>query len=223
VLITTPPAEDGVDPALRHLLPLLERLPLQWLGYLSTTGVYGDRGGAWVDERTPEAPLLPRSRSRLANERAWRSTGLPLQVFRLPAIYGPGRVPFETLRNGTARIIHKRGQVFSRVHVADIVGGLLHALRRPAGGRPDTVILADDYPCPSSETLAYAAHLIGCRLPDVLPYERIAASMSPMARSFWSENRRASNRLLREDLGYELLYPTFREGYRACLADQLSP
>lgn len=223
VLITTPPDEDGMDPALGHLLPMLRRLSLRWVGYLSTTGVYGDRGGAWVDEGTPEAPSLPRSRSRLENERAWRSTGLPVQVYRLPAIYGPGRVPFGQLRNGTARMIHKPGQVFCRVHVDDIVGAVLHSLARSAGFRPETVILADDYPCPSTETLGYAAHLIGCKLPEVQPYERMAPSMSPMARSFWSENRRVSNRLLRVGLGYELRYPTFREGYRACLAEEGSP
>ena len=224
VLVTIPPDAAGRDPVLDHLGDLLAELPLQWLGYLSTTGVYGDTGGAWVDESSATVPGLARSRSRLACERAWRERTLPLQVFRLPAIYGPGRTPFNDLRQGRARLIHKPGQVFCRIHVDDIVGALLHNLARPAAGRPDTLILADAYPCSSSETLGYAAHLLGCKLPELQPYDRIAATMSPMARSFWSENRRVSSALLRQGLGYRLRYPSFREGYRASLSapDQLA-
>jgi nucleoside-diphosphate-sugar epimerase len=107
------------------------------------------------------------------------------------------------------------------VHVDDIVGALLHCLSLPAGERPPTLIVADEAPCPSSETLGYAAHLLGCKLPEVLPYQRIAPGMSPMARSFWSENRRASSRLLRDSLGYRLRFPSYREGYRACLSPPL--
>ncbi len=217
VLVTIPPDGRGEDPVLRHLAPLLRELPLQWLGYLSTTGVYGDRGGGWVDEGTPTAAALPRSQARLRCEQAWRTSGLPVQVFRLPAIYGPGRNPFASLLDGTARLIHKPGQVFSRIHVEDLVGALLHCLALPAPQRPGTLILADEAPCPSSETLGYAAHLLGCRLPDVQRYDDIAPAMSAMARSFWSENRRACSRLLRESLGFRLRFPTYREGYRACL------
>ncbi len=217
VLVTIPPDADGRDPVLEHLGEQLAELPLQWLGYLSTTGVYGDTGGAWVDEASPTRPTLERSRSRLACEQAWRSRGLPLQVFRLPAIYGPDRSPFNDLRQGRARLIHKRGQVFCRIHVDDIVGALLHNLALPTDARPDTLILADEYPCSSSESLGYAAHLLGCKLPALQTYEQIAATMSPMARSFWSENRRVSSALLRQGLGYRLLYPSFREGYRAAL------
>jgi nucleoside-diphosphate-sugar epimerase len=222
LLVTIPPDGDGRDPVLQHLGDLLESLPLRWLGYLSTTGVYGDTGGAWVDETTAPAAGLGRSQARLACERAWRQRELPLQVFRLPAIYGPFRSPFAGLRNGTARLVHKRGQVFSRVHVDDIIGALLHNLALPRERRPETLIVADTAPCPSSETLGYAAHLLGVPLPAVHPYERLAAELSPMARSFWAENRRASSRLLREGLGYQLLHPTYREGYRACLAEELA-
>jgi nucleoside-diphosphate-sugar epimerase len=218
LLVTIPPDESGNDPVLGHLIHDLTSLPLRWVGYLSTTGVYGDRGGGWVDEATPVAPGLGRSQARLSCERAWRATGLPLQVFRLPAIYGPGRTPFESLLGGTARLIHKPGQVFSRVHVDDIVGALLHCLALPTAERPAELIVADEAPCPSSETLGYAAHLLGCKLPEVQPYHRIAAGMGAMARSFWSENRRASSRLLRETLGYQLHFPTYREGYRSCLS-----
>ena len=217
VLVTIPPDEAGMDPVLSHLATRLEALPLRWLGYLSTTGVYGDRGGGWVDETTPPAPGLERSRARLACEAQWRQRDLPLQVLRLPAIYGPGRTPFTALREGKARLIHKPGQVFCRIHVDDIVGALLHCLALPAARRPDTLILSDTCPCPSSETLGYAAHLLGCPLPPVQRWEDVEGSMSPMARSFWSENRRVSSRLLREGLGYRLLHPTYREGYRSCV------
>ena len=217
VLVTIPPDGSGTDPVLTHLGDLLKALPLSWVGYLSTTGVYGDRGGGWVDEQTPEAPGLERSRARLACERSWRRQGLPLQVFRLPAIYGPDRAPFRDLRQGTARLIHKPGQVFCRIHVDDIVGALLHCIGLPAQQRPPTLILADQAPSPSSETLGYAAHLLGCKLPEVRMWGEIENAMSPMARSFWSENRRVSSLLLREGLGYRLRFPSYREGYKDCL------
>lgn len=215
VLITIPPDAEGRDPVLEHLGATLETLAPQWIGYLSTTGVYGDSGGAWVDEESPTRPGLPRSIARLACEQAWRARDLPVQIFRLPAIYGPGRSPLDTLRNGTARLIHKPGQVFSRVHVDDIVGALLHCLALPAERRTGTLILADTCPCPSSEMLGYAAHLLGCKLPPMQSYAHIEAHLSPMARSFWSENRRASSRRLREEVGYRLLYPSYREGLAA--------
>jgi nucleoside-diphosphate-sugar epimerase len=217
LLVTIPPDGAGQDPVLTHLAPLLASLPLAWVGYLSTTGVYGDRGGGWVDETTPVAPGLGRSRARLACETAWRERGLPLQVFRLPAIYGPGRTPFNDLLRGGARLIHKPGQVFCRIHVDDIVGALLHCIGLPASRRPATVILADTAPCPSSETLGFAAHLLGCKLPELRRWAEVEATMGPMARSFWSENRRVSSRLLRQGLGYRLLYPSYREGYQSCL------
>jgi nucleoside-diphosphate-sugar epimerase len=223
LLSTIPPDREGRDPVLVHLAEQLGALPLAWAGYLSTTGVYGDRSGGWVDEASPTDPGLERSRARLACEAAWRQRGLPLQVFRLPAIYGPGRSPFASLRQGTARLIHKPRQVFCRIHVDDIVGALLHNLALAPASRPATVILADAAPCPSSETLGYAAHLLGCSLPAFQPWADLEASLSPMARSFWSENRRVSSRLLQEGLGYRLLYPSYREGYRACLEEEGAP
>jgi nucleoside-diphosphate-sugar epimerase len=220
LLSTIPPDRQGRDPVLQHLGERIDALPLAWVGYLSTTGVYGDRGGGWVDECSPANPSQERSRARLACEQAWRQRSLPLQVFRLPAIYGPGRSPFAGLLQGTARLIHKPGQVFCRIHVDDIVGALLHNLAAPAPARPDTLILADTAPCPSSETLGFAAHLLGCKLPDYQPWQQVEASLSPMARSFWSENRRVSSRLLRQGLGYQLRYPSYREGYRASLEEE---
>jgi nucleoside-diphosphate-sugar epimerase len=141
-------------------------------------------------------------------------------VFRLPAIYGPSRCPFESLRQGNSRLVHKPGQVFSRVHVDDIVGGLLHSIALPEAQRPAVLNVCDDCPCPSTESLGFAAHLLGIPLPEVQRYRDIEATLSPMARSFWIENRRASNRLLCRQLGYRLLYPSYREGFRASLAEE---
>lgn len=220
VLVTASPDGPNGDPLLPLLATMLNRQPLQWLGYLSTTGVYGCSGGDWVDESSPPNPRPGRSQHRLAAEQAWQTTGLPVQVFRLPAIYGPHRCPFESLRQGTSRLVHKPGQVFSRVHVDDIVGSLLHCIALPQTQRPPVVNICDDCPCPSSETLGFAAHLLNLRLPDVERHQDIEAKLSPMARSFWMENRRASNRLLCRQLGYHLLYPSYREGFRASLAEE---
>ncbi|WP_232756273.1 NAD-binding protein [Vulcanococcus limneticus] len=220
VLVTIPPDGEGRDPALDALGPVLRQLPLQWLGYLSTTGVYGDLQGAWADEGTPPNPGLGRSRARLACEQAWLGSGLPVQSFRLPAIYGPGRCPFQNLLTGKGRLVHKPGQVFCRIHVDDIVGALLHCLALPPQHRPAVVNVSDDVPCPSSETLGYGAHLLGCPLPPAQRYADVVASMGPMALSFWSENRRVSNRLLCQGLGYRLRYPSYREGFQASLAEE---
>ena len=220
VLVTVPPGRDGRDPTFNALLPALRRQPLAWLGYLSTTGVYGDVAGAWVDEASPTQPSLGRSQARLACEQQWLNSGLPVQSFRLPAIYGPGRSPFEQLRAGTARLVHKPGQVFCRIHVDDIVGALLHNLNLEPAQRPAVLNVSDDTPCPSSETLGYAAHLLGCKLPPLQRFEAIAPAMSPMALSFWADNRRVSNRRLCQQLGYRLLYPSYREGFAACLAEE---
>jgi nucleoside-diphosphate-sugar epimerase len=219
-LVTIPAASDGSDSALDHLLPELRHQPLDWLGYLSTTGVYGDTGGAWVDETSPTTPSLDRSRARLACEQRWLNSGLPAMSFRLPAIYGPGRCPFQQLAQGTARLVHKRGQVFCRIHVDDIVGALLHGLSLPPAQRPPLLNVSDDCPCPSSETLGYAAHLIGCKLPPLQRFEAIAGSMSPMALSFWADNRRVSNHLLCRQLGYQLRHPSYREGFAAALTEE---
>jgi nucleoside-diphosphate-sugar epimerase len=173
-----------------------------------------------VDEAAPLQPRSRRSQARVAAEQGWRDSQLPVQIFRLPAIYGPARCPFQGLAAGTTRLIHKPGQVFSRVHVDDIVGALLHCLNLPPSQRPPVLNVADNCPCPSTETLGYAAHLLGRKLPPVERFEPIAGQLSPMARSFWNENRRASNRLLCQGLGYALRYPTYREGFRASLAEE---
>lgn len=221
LLVTAAPAADGLDPALRLLETELVRWPLRWVGVLSSTGVYGDSGGAWVDEDTPlPAAIAGRSASRRRCEDHWRSLGVPLQILRLPGIYGPGRNPLAGLRRGEARLVHKPGQVFSRVHVDDIVGAILHNLARPAAHRPPLLNVADRRPAPSSEVLGFAAHLLGVPLPSFQWYAEAEAGMGPMARSFWQDNRRVSSRRLTDDLGYQLLYPTFREGLRGCLREE---
>lgn len=220
LLSTIPPDGQGHDPALAGLGSQLEALPLRWVGYLSTTGVYGDRNGAWVDESTSTDQCRPRSQARVLAEQAWMARGWPLQRFRLPGIYGPGRCPFDSLRQGRARLIHKPGQMFSRIHVDDIAGAVLHNLLLPPEQRPAVINVADHFPCPSSETLGFAAHLLRLNLPAYERYEDVADSLSAMARSFWQENRRVSNRLLCETLGYQLIHPTYRQGFRASLAEE---
>jgi nucleoside-diphosphate-sugar epimerase len=217
---TIAPDREGRDPVLSQLDDLLGSLRPQWLGYLSTTGVYGDSGGAWVDEHSACQPRPGRSANRLDCEQAWLATGLPVQIFRLPGIYGPGRSPFATLRNGSSRLLHRPGQVFCRIHVDDICGALLHCLALPEQQRPPVINISDDWPCPASEVLGYAAHLTGCKLPPLQRYEAAASTLSPMARSFWSESRRVRNDLLTRQLGYRLRYPTYREGLRASLAEE---
>ena len=225
VLSTIPPSRDGLEPVLTTLLPMLRDLPLRWVGYLSTTGVYGDRGGDWVSEEDPATPGQDRSRRRLACENAWRQTDLPVQILRLPGIYGPNRSVINGLQQGRARMIHKVGQVFCRIHVEDIAGACLHLIHKAeAGTRPPIVNVTDDCPAPSEDLLKFAAALIGMEPPPVEAFETASQGMSAMARSFWGENRRVSNRLLRNTLNYPLLHPDFRAGLRDCwLQDPLNP
>lgn len=222
LLVTAAPDRNGQDPCLNILEPVLRQLPLQWVGYLSTTGVYGDQQGGWVDEshEAPISALQGRSAARRRCEQAWLATGWPVQVFRLPGIYGPGRNPLRSLRQGESRLVHKQDQVFCRIHVDDIAGAVLHCMGQPPAQQPTLVNVVDNRPAPSSELLGYAAHLLDCKLPDYQPFERIAADLSPMALSFWRDNRRVSNRRLTQELGYQLHYPSYREGLKACLNEE---
>lgn len=187
---------------------------LTWVGYLSTTGVYGDHAGAWVDETTPLTPTTERGRARVLAEAEWAARGLPLHVFRLAGIYGPGRGPFEKVRDGTARRILKPGQVFSRTHVEDIAQVLAASIAHPHPGAIYNV--CDDDPAPPEDVLSYAAALLGLPEPPGVPYD--AAEMTPMARSFYAESKRVRNDRIKRDLGVRLLYPTYREGLAAILA-----
>ncbi|MEQ8349324.1 MAG: SDR family oxidoreductase [Sneathiellaceae bacterium] len=222
VLHSIPPdgmGRDG-DPVARACLPALSALSPVWFGYLSTTGVYGDTGGAWVDEDTPCRPRQERSRRRLAAERAWLDAqaagGLPVHVFRLAGIYGPGRSSLDALRAGRARRIDRPGHLFSRIHVDDIAAALAASIARPSPGR--IYNLCDDEPAAPADVTAFAAGLLGLPVPPLLPFERAAADMSPMARSFWADNRRVRNDRLHRELGLRLAYPTYRDGLRAVLA-----
>lgn len=217
VLVSAPPDDKG-DPVLRHHAEDLMRLPdLAWVGYLSTTGVYGDRGGDWVDETAPVAPDVPRSMRRAQAERGWlrlaNEAGTPVSLFRLAGIYGPGRSAIDSLRQGKARRIVKPGQVFCRIHVEDIVATLRASMAAPAVGGIYNV--CDDEPAPPQDVIAEAAHLLGVEPPPEVPFED--ADLSPMARSFYADNRRVRNDRIKTDLGVALRYPTYREGLRSLL------
>lgn len=187
---------------------------LDWAGYLSTVGVYGDHAGGWVDEDTPLTPATKRGEMRVAAERAWAAIpGLPLHIFRLAGIYGPGRGPFEKVREGTARRILKPGQVFSRIHVDDIAQVLAASIARPNPGRVYNV--CDDDPAPPEDVLSHAAALLGLPEPPGVPFD--AADLSPMARSFYAENKRVRNDRIKTELGVRLRYPDYRVGLAALL------
>lgn len=218
LLISAAPAGDG-DPALVSLRTTLTAVApaLKWVGYLSTTGVYGDHGGGWVDESTALTPATERGKARVRAEGAWqdfaRDTGLPLHIFRLAGIYGPGRGPFAKVRAGTARQIIKPGQVFSRIHVSDIAQILLASIHRPDPGA--IYNLCDDDPAPPQDVLSYAAELLDLPPPPRVDWEE--AEMTPMARSFYAESKRVRNDRIKQDLGIRLIYPDFRTGLRALL------
>lgn len=218
LLVSAGPRDTG-DPALAEIGPAIAaRAPaLDWAGYLSTTGVYGDHGGAWVDESTPLSPGTARGRARAEAEAAWQAIqGLPLHIFRLAGIYGPGRGPFEKVRQGTARRIVKPGQVFSRIHVADIAQVLEASIRQP---RPGAIYnLCDDDPAPPEDVLLHAAELLDLPPPPEVAFDD--AELGPMARSFYAENKRVRNDRIKDELGVTLLYPDYRAGLAALLGDE---
>ncbi len=216
ILVSVPPDRSG-DPVLRCCSGefIARARQFAWLGYLSTTGVYGDHGGGWVDEDTAPAPLSERARARVAAEDGWLALhcdwAVPVHVFRLAGIYGPGRNQIEAVLNGTAKRIVKPNQVFSRIHVEDIAGVLEASIARPVPGRIYNV--ADDEPAPPEDVVAFAAELLGRPPPPKLAFEE--ADLSPMARSFYGESKRVSNRRIKQELGYRLRFPTYREGLKA--------
>jgi nucleoside-diphosphate-sugar epimerase len=215
LLSSIPPEAEGDLVLARHAEDL-RALPLAWAGYLSTTGVYGDAGGAWIDETSPLKPSHERTQHRVLAEQAWLASGLPAEVFRLAGIYGPGRNLVEEVAARRARHVVREGQVFSRIHVADIAGALAAAMQRPLAGR--ILNLADDEPAAPSAVLWEACRLLGVQPPPPVPFEDAKAGMSAMALSFWADNRRVGNARLKQALDYELRYPSYREGLRACRA-----
>lgn len=203
---------DPDDPALRRNSELIASASsLAWIGYLSTTSVYGVTDGSTVDEDTLCDPSSARGKRRLAAERAWQALPLPGHVFRLSGIYGPGRSVFETIRGGRAQRIVKPGQVFNRIHVDDIANVLLCSMAAPSPGRVYNV--ADDLPAPSADLVTYACGLLNVNPPKEIPFD--AAVLSPMAREFWADNKRISNQRMKDELGVELAYPTYRVGLDA--------
>ncbi|KGJ16038.1 SDR family oxidoreductase [Paracoccus sanguinis] len=217
ILISAGPDAEG-DPALRDFADALAAAPARWLGYLSTTGVYGDHQGGWVDETTPLTPATRRGQQRVAAEAAWQALatahGRSLHIFRLAGIYGPGRGPFQKLREGTARRIVKPGQVFSRIHAEDIAQTLAASIARPNPGA--IYNLCDDDPAPPEVVIAHAAELLGVPVPPAEDYA--TAEMTPMARSFYAESKRVANDRIKRELGVQLRHPDYRSGLKALLA-----
>ncbi len=213
ILISAAPDANG-DPFLQAARAQIMAARPDWVGYLSTTSVYGDHQGGWVDEDTPLNPQSLRAVQRVLAERQWLSTGLPVHIFRLAGIYGPGRGPFQKVRDGSARRIVKPGQIFSRIHVEDIARVLAASIAHPAPGTVYNV--CDDDPAPPEDVLAEAARLLGLPPPPEVPFDQ--AEMTPMARSFYSESKRVRNDRIKTALGVELAYPDYRSGLAALLA-----
>lgn len=215
LLVSAGPDERG-DPTLREAWDVIANAQFDWVGYLSTTGVYGDHGGGWVDEDTPLTPSTKRGELRVKAETEWKGLDLPLHIFRLAGIYGPGRGPFAKVRNGTARRIEKPGQVFSRIHRDDIASALEASIAAPNPVRAYN--LCDNEAAPPQDVIAFAARLLGVEPPPLVPIDQV--EMSPMAASFYAESKRVSNKRLREELGVDLKHPTYREGLAATLAEE---
>ena len=227
-LVSIPPDENG-DVVLKKFAPMLEGSALKWLGYLSTTAVYGDHAGAWIDEDTPIGKLSARGRRRTQAEADWldfgAQYGVGVNLFRLAGIYGPNRNQLRAVKNGTARRIIKSGQVFSRIHVRDIAAILNAAIKasshkggyKAGAGRAYSV--CDDEPAPPQDVVAFAAHLLGVPAPPEIAFEK--AELSAMARGFYDENKRIKNTRIKTELGVALAYPTYREGLRALFADKM--
>ena len=220
-LVSVPPDETG-DPVLRACEDALAHAQrLRGIVYLSTIGVYGDRGGAWVDEATPPQPGAARSRERLAAEQAWIDFGarhnVAVAILRLAGIYGPGQNALLQITRGSARRIVKSGQVFNRIHVGDIAQAIDAAFARRSIG---IFNVADDEPTPPADPIVFAAQLLGVAPPPEIPFEQAAPTMSPMALSFWQECRRVKNDKLKRELGVSLRYPTYREGLRALFEER---
>lgn len=216
LLISTGPDKYG-DPVLNTLSDAIKarRDQFEWVGYLSTTGVYGDHEGGWVDETTPLTPSTERGKMRVAAEAAWAEMDLPLHIFRLAGIYGPGRGPFSKVRNGTARRIIKKKQLFSRIHVEDIAQVVLASIAQPKLGSIYNV--CDDFAAPPEDVIGYAAELLEVPAPMDEDFE--TAQMTPMARSFYSESKKVSNKKIKDELGVVLKYPDYKAGLKALLED----
>lgn len=216
LLVSVPPRGRACPALVAAADAIAERArAFRWIGYLSTNGVYGDHGGAWVDEDSPLRPTTERARERIAAEAGWAGFGAewaaPVKIFRLPGIYGPGRSAIDAILGGRARRIVKPGQVFNRMHVADIAAALFASIENPDAA--ELFNLADDEPAPAQDVIEFAANLLGVEPPPLTDFDD--AELSEMARSFYDDNKRVSNRRMKEALGVELAFPTYREGLAA--------
>lgn len=222
LVVTAPPDAKGDPVWAAHAETLQQSPELRWVGYVSTTGVYGDRNGGWVDEATLPAPGQDRSRRRLAAEEQWKRLAgrAAVALLRTGGIYGPGRSAIDDVVAGTARSVAKPGHAFSRIHRDDIARAVVAAANRDARIGTQVLHLVDDEPAEASAVVTYAAQLLGAAPPPVTPFEAAAGTMSDMARSFWSENRRVCNLKTKAYLGMEWGFPTYREGLRAILAEK---
>ncbi len=222
LLVSAPPDADGDAVLQAHEPDIAAIETLGWIGYLSTTGVYGDHGGDWVDEASELRPKSERALRRAAAEDAWLDLwhryGLPVHVFRLAGIYGPGRSALDQVRAGTAKRVDRPGQVFSRIHVDDIAASLRASIARPNPGAIYNV--CDDEPVPAAAVVEHACRLLGVAPPPLVPLDE--AELSPMARSFYADSRRVSNARIKAELGVALSYPNYRRGLEACLKEQRS-
>ncbi len=217
ILSCIPPDKNGDDPVLKSFRNKIKNFSLKWVGYLSTTGIYGNTDGRWVSEKDLPNPLLERSKRRLNCEEEWISSNLPIQIFRLPGIYGPGRSILESIRNNKINVIHKENQVFSRIHVADIANSIIYIIQNQNIFNFHQIInIADDEPCAQIEVIRYGYLLLGLEMPETILFENAKKYLSPIAQSFWLENRRVSNNLLCKKLGYKLIYKNYKLGLNNC-------
>jgi nucleoside-diphosphate-sugar epimerase len=220
LLISIPPKDDGDIVLQAHLEDILQIPTIEWIGVLSATSVYGDRAGASVSESDETKPTSKRGSRRAKMEEQWRKlvrlNELPVHIFRLAGIYGPGRSALDSINAGIARRILKDGHKFNRVHVADIVQTLIASMNKANPGAVYNV--SDDDPAASHEVIAYAAELLGVPAPKIVDYDD--ANLPPMAKSFYDENKKVSNLKIKEELGVKLLYPDYKAGLKACLTDK---
>ena len=219
ILSCIPPDKNGNDPVLKRLRNKIKNLSLKWVGYLSTTGVYGNTYGDWVSEKDQPNPFQERSQRRLNCEKEWINSNLPIQIFRLPGIYGPGRSTLEAIKTRKIKVIDKENQVFSRIHVADITNAIIYLIQNKNNLDFHPIInIADDEPCSQIEVIKYGYKLLGLKMPKKILFEEAKKDLSPIAQSFWIENRRVSNKLLCDKLGYKLIYKNYQEGLNNCLS-----
>ncbi len=217
IIISTPPSDSG-DPSFNtHAQDILNLPKLEWLGYLSTTGSYGDRGGGWVDESSELRPTTKRGSRRMNVEKQWlslyKSHGLPVHIFRLAGIYGPGRSALDSVRSVIARRIDKPGHYFNRVHVEDLVQALIASMLNNNAG--EAYNICDDLPVPSHEVIDYACKLLGLESPPLIPFDKV--DLAPIHQSFYADNKRVRNDKMKKELGITLKYENYKQGLQACL------